>query len=283
MSAQQEAVWRTFLSGSTPVPSKEDALREAQAKAAAAEEEKGAIQQQLELMTAMLQAAEEELKLRSSQLELTNEMLRATEAELGRREEQLEITSQMLRTAEGEITRQGDEMSSMRRELVDLRGSLSNAARRTGTAPAPGTAVPVRGPKFGLAGAPKLGAAAAGCSSAADGGAGAELPPDHGIDKLIARLAVQAGPGDPPRASSPVELDGHATTLRAGPGERGRAGRPARVSISNGDERSQQRGKEAVLDSRSLLGHVRARQVNDRLPVTHTSVADLLASSDEED
>lgn len=133
MASSSSDVWRSFLGGDggdgAPVASL-DALRAARAEAAAAREAERAKQQQLELMTAMLQAAEEELKLRSNQLELTNAMLQSTESDLVRKDEQLDITTQMLRKAEEEIKAQDATNADLRREVTSMRDSLGKATRR---------------------------------------------------------------------------------------------------------------------------------------------------------
>jgi hypothetical protein len=259
MTSSQESTWRSFLGGGEAPPTPLESLQKARAEAAAAKEAELAKDQQLELMTAMLQAAEDELKLRSNQLEITNAMLHTTEEELAKKSEQLEITTHMLRKAEEEIREQNRDGTELRKEVASLRKSLSNATRRD----APSTLDIVPTP---VADTDRSPAAAASVASAVDATSASVLEDEVSrlnVAASIARTGTRAAGG---QASVPSQLP---EQQRQGD----RSLPPARVALTNADSIESMSRGEWVRDTRaSVMDYIGARAQNIRLPTTHTGM-----------
>ena len=254
-----DAVWRNFLSGGEDdaegPPRVVHLLRSARVDAKAAQEDANSKEEQVALMTAMLQAAEEELQLRSNQLEITNAMLKATDAELIRKDEQLEITTQMLRKAEEEISRRENERRAMRKELARMRDILPRTARAD-LAEQPAAAVSYEA--LALVDEPARVFESRRSTVETASAAGAV------VGELEARLAASlASIGDEQQrlgAALPVEL----------PEQRG--SRHPCVLLAHPDSVSAMRPMAAVPDARDQVNDINSRAVNQRLSVPHTSM-----------
>ena len=271
-----DSVWRSFLSSSdgeacssSQPPRDVKMMLSAREEAKKAQEDAHTKEEQVALMTAMLQAAEEELKLRTNQLDITNAMLQATEAELVRKDEQLNITTQMLRKAEDEISKGSQERRALRQELAGLRDVVPRAT----VSIAPVTArTPSSYESTGTMETLVIDHEATSASEARQQQTTVEAAEAAGalageLEAKLAQSFAQMGDYEETtrlHASIPLEL----------PEQRERYGkeRPPRVLLAHADAPAAMREKAAVPDARDTATYIQSRHESRRLPVTHTSM-----------
>ena len=269
-----DSVWNNFLSSgdeagaSSELPKHVKMLLAAREEAKKAKEDAKSKEEQIELMTAMLQAAEEELKLRTNQLDITNAMLHNCEAELVRKDEQLDITTQMLRKAEAEISQGTQERRALRKELAGLRDVLPRKAPPVSIAPVTAK-TPSHYDNTGtmetlvIDDEPTSGAARP-RSTAEEAEAASQLAGD--LEKQLAQSFGRMAEYDEIsrlHAAKPVDLPEQRQARERG---------APRVLVAHADSETAMRPKKPVADNRDTASYIRSRQENQRLPVTHTSM-----------